>query len=135
MRSTFSGEMEQCFEPEVGQAEDLLALLHKADGQQGSCEFRSRADFCGHSSQEHGFSATAGSHDQCVLAGRRLDVPAQESQEDAEFVLANDELFRHFRVGLERPGIELADRTIGASGHHLHSRDSSPVLRGSRGMW
>ena len=97
----------------------------KRTGNRCRCEFWSRADFRGNTSQQHGLSATTGSHDQCVLAGCRLNVPAEDVQEDAEFMVANDELFCDFHVGLERPGIKLADRTIGGAGHHSYSCNSS----------
>ena len=68
VRRAFPGEVEQGVQPEVRQAEDFLALLHEADGQEVLGEFRACADLRRHPCQQHGLSATAWSDDESVLA-------------------------------------------------------------------
>ena len=62
------GEVEQRFEPEVGQCEDLLALFREPHRKQtlGKCGIGSQ--FRADAGQQHGFSSTARCDDQHVLA-------------------------------------------------------------------
>ena len=102
-------EVEQRFEPEVAQIEDLLALLHEPDRQQLFRELPVGAQLRSNARQQHGFSASARRHEQDVLARWRSDVSTEDFEHDAEFVLSDHELPDQFFIGLKRPGIELAD--------------------------
>ena len=62
------GQMEQRFEPEIGQTEYLLTLLHEADRQQPFGKRMVDAEFGGYSGQQHCLSSTTRGDKQNVLA-------------------------------------------------------------------
>ena len=92
------GEVEQRFEPEVGQCGNLMALFHEPDRKQmlGECVVgpQLRAD----AGQQHGFSSTAWRDDQHVLARRRIDIAAYDLQYEVELQLPDHELSDHLVI-------------------------------------
>ena len=109
----FPGEMEQRFEPEIGQIEDLLALLHEPDRQQRFGKDGVGAQFRGDARQQHGFPPATRGDNQDVLARRRIDVTAENLKHDAKLAVPYHELRDHLLVGLEGPRIELANLALG----------------------
>ena len=127
-----AGEVEQRFEPEVGEGGDLLALFHEPHGKQtlreGVVGPQLRAD----PSQQHGFSSTARPDDQHVLARRRIGIAAYDLQHEVELSLPDHELSDDLVIRLERARIELADRPIECVVHRSPLGHGRP-RRSSRG--
>ena len=111
------GEVEQRFQPEIGEAEDFMALLHEPHGQQVRGKLLVDPELGGGAREQHGLAPVARRDDQNVLAGRRLDVSPEDIEHGVELVVADHELFDHVAVGLEQPRIELADGRDGRFGH------------------
>ena len=76
------GEVEQRFEPEVGEGGDLLALFHEPHGKQTLGECVVGPELCGDAGQQHGLSSTARPDDQHVLARRRIGIAADDLQHE-----------------------------------------------------
>ena len=127
------GEMEQRFQPEIGEVENFMALLHEPHGQQARGKLLVGPELGGGAREQHGLAPAARCDDQNVLAGRRLDVSPEDVEHGVELVVADHELFDHVTVGLEQPWIELAD---GRDGWFVH-RASLPrlTIRSARGAW
>ena len=64
-----------------------------------------------------------------MLTRRRIEIVVQNFEYDSQFAFPDHELADHFRVGLERPRIELADRPLGWLVHEL------PTLGANGRFW
>ena len=92
------GEVEQRFDPEVGQREDLLALFHEPDGKQTPGEIVVGSQLRTDAGQQHGFSSPARRDDQHMLARRRIKISAYDLQHEIELVLSDHELSDHLFI-------------------------------------
>ena len=118
-------EVEERFQPEIPQVEDLMAFFHEPDRQQLPGEFFIGAYLRSSASQQHGLAPPAGTDEQDVLTRRPSNVPAKRLQHDSEFVLPYHELPDYLVVGLERSRVELADRRLRRFVHRTPPRFGS----------
>ena len=92
------GEVEQRFDPEVGQREDLLALFHEPDRKQMLGEIGVGSQLRADAGQQHGFPSPARRDDQHVLARRRIEISAYDLQHEVELALSDHELSDHLVI-------------------------------------
>ena len=116
-RASLAGEVEQRLQPEIGEGEYLVALLHEPNGQDSARQRVVGSQFGGGARQQHRLPPPARRDDQDVLARRRIEVIPNSFENDVEFMAPDCELRDHVLVGLEKAGIELADRGGARSGH------------------
>ena len=122
-----SRQVKQRFEPEVGETEDLVTFLHEPHRQQAPGEHLVGSEFSGGARQQHGLASAARRDDQDMLAGRRVDVSPEDLEHPLELAVPDDELFDHLAVGLEQPGIELAERPGVRGSHGRPPRSASGI--------
>ena len=119
-------KMKQGFEPEVARIHDLLALFHEPHRQQPLGERAAGAQLGRDPRQKHRLTASARRDEQRVLARRRIEIVGQNFEYECQLAFPDHELADHFRVGLERPGIELANRPLGWLVHY-HPGKAPPL--------
>ena len=129
-RGGLAGEVEQRLQPEIGEGEYLEALLHEPNGQDAARQRGGRSQIGGGARQQHRLPPPARRDDQDVLARRRLEVVPHRFENEVELMAPDCELCDHVLVGLEKAGIEFADRGGAKSGHRGVLR--SLATRGAR---
>ena len=105
-------QIEKALQPEVRHVEDLVAVLHEANGQQMPGETSLGAQLGGNTGQEHGLPAAARGDEEHVLTGGCVNIRLQDFEHSGQFSCPHHELPDHLFVGLERSGIGFANRVF-----------------------
>ena len=123
-------QIHQGLQPEISDVEDLQALLHKANRQQGTAEFRDGAQLRGDAREQHGLPPAPPAHDERVLAGWGTDVLAEYLQDGLQLPRPNHELVDDLLVRLEDTRVELPDDALRRRAHEA-SFSLKPMVRSS----
>ena len=86
------------------------------------------SQFRGDARQQHGLPPAARAHDERVLAGRRVDVLAENLQDRLQFPRPHYELVDDVLVRLEDARIEFSDGALRWLGHGV-SPSRKPIAR------
>ena len=138
-RCNLAGHVEKGLQPEIGYIEDLVALFHESDRQQGFGKFVIGSQCRCRPGEQHGLASATGSDNENMLARRRVDVSPQDLLHKFELPGPDDKLVYKFTIRLQCPRVEFTDRTDRFTGrnclcHWSRLAESSFVKRSSSGM-